>query len=86
MEGLAAGRRIAISEPRQHIGLERPVELTREPYGQSFHRARERLCVLRLRDDVDVIVLHGELDETHAEPVLRLLERTQHDATPSTRA
>lgn len=48
--------------------LHQPVERSRDPDGEPLHAARQRLCVERLDDEVQVIVLHAVVDDAHPRP------------------
>ena len=59
---------------------ERAIQRASEPNGEALHRSCERARVSGLDDEMDVIVLHGELDDARVESLAGLAQRAEHHA------
>src|SRR5262249_55601019 len=72
-------RVVAVGEDRA-LALHEAIEALRHADGHALDGAGERAGVARLDDEVDVVVLDGELGHTRVEPDARGEERALEDA------
>lgn len=57
------GARMIPISPDASAAAEDTVHGAREADGETAYATRQRACMLGLRDQMDVIILHGELDD-----------------------
>ena len=71
---------VAIAPHTPAAAAERGVEEAIGAHGEALHAARERIAVVGLDDEMQVIVLDGELDDAKVvatRPANRVLERKE---------
>lgn len=78
------GRRADVSRVisiREHAtgSTEDPVESPRDTHLEALHRTAERDFVLHLHEQVEMVLLHREVDDSHAQAFLGDAERVAHD-------
>jgi hypothetical protein len=66
--------------------LHQPIQASRNPDHQTLHAAAESEAVDCLDQQMDVVALHGELDDAAAEAVLRELQALTHHLEAARRA